>query len=166
MTYLDSSEYTTYVVDVYWSSSEYEEDVFKQATDFYEWSCAHVLCQLHHLIPDKALPCRIFEGSYANPNFKSVCDFILFTQSELAEIAAYDEKEGRHWSPPALASPTLEELCERLRGEAEVVETATTEATPVAFSASAEAPAAIAELADAAEPAVAERVIVFVDDSV
>lgn len=34
-----------------------------------------------------------------------------YTESELAEIAAVDQKVGRHWSPPALLSPTLAELC-------------------------------------------------------
>lgn len=37
------------------------------------------------------------------------CDFVSYTESELAEISAVDQKVGRHWSPPALVSPA--ELC-------------------------------------------------------
>lgn len=69
VTYLESGDYTAKVVDVYRSSSKYEEEVYKQAIGFYERGCAHVLRQLHHLVPDKASLCRIFEGSYAHPQF-------------------------------------------------------------------------------------------------
>lgn len=87
-----------------------------------------MLHQFYHLIPDKASLCRIFEGSYANPDFRSGCNFVPYTESELAEIAAYDQKEGRNWSPPVPACLSLEELCQRLRAEAEE-EAIATEAT-------------------------------------
>lgn len=63
---------------------------------------------------------------------------VSFIESELAKIAAYDQKEGRHWSSPTPASATLEDLCERLRGEVEEGETAAVEVTLVVFSAPAE----------------------------
>lgn len=96
------------------------------------------------------------------PNFRSGWDFVPFTQSEFAEIAAYDEKEGRHWSSPAPACPTLEELCERLRGEVEGGAVAI-ETTPVAFSALVEVPVEVGEPTEVVEPVVTERAIVVVD---
>lgn len=39
--------------------------------------------------------CRAYESSYANPKFRSGCDFVAFIKSELAEIAVADLKEGR-----------------------------------------------------------------------
>lgn len=39
--------------------------------------------------------CRAYESSYANPEFRNGCDFFPFTDSELAEIADTDLKEGR-----------------------------------------------------------------------
>lgn len=124
---LDSEDYIAMVVDEYRRSSAFEDEVYQQASSFYNRGCAHVLYSLHHLVPDKALLSRIFMSSYVNPYFRSGCDFVPYTKSELAEIASYDEKEGRHWSPPALACPTLEELCKVLRAKREV---AATEATP------------------------------------
>lgn len=47
------------------------------------------------------------------------------------EIAATDLKAGRHWSSPAPVSPTLEELCDQLRGVAIAVEATSAELAPI-----------------------------------
>lgn len=81
--------------------------------------------------------CPAYEGSYVDLKFRNSCDFVLFTESELAEIASNDLKEGRHWRTPNPMSPTLEELCDQLWGAAVVVELTSTEPT------STEAPEAV-----------------------
>lgn len=66
--------------------------------------------------------CMEHESSYANPEFRNDCNFVPFTESKLAEIAATELKEGRHWSLPTLVSPNLAELCDQFRGVTMAVE--------------------------------------------
>lgn len=113
--YYESMEYTTKVVDAYSFPQNLKTSSTIDVVVSYERGCAHILCQFYHLIPDKALMCRAFEGSYANPEFRSCCDFVLFTESELPEIAAADQKVERQWTPPAPVHPDLVELCDQYR---------------------------------------------------
>lgn len=59
--------------------------------------------------------CQTYEGSYIDPSLRNDCDFIPFTEDELKEIADSDRGVGRQWNPPLLTSPTLVEMCERVR---------------------------------------------------
>lgn len=66
--------------------------------------------------------CRAYEGSYANLKFRDSCNFVPFTESELAEIVATDLKDERQWSLSAPISPNLLELCVRYRDAVVVAE--------------------------------------------
>lgn len=83
--YYESAEYTAKVVDIYRGSSAYEDELFEKFNAFFDRGCAHILRQFHQHIPDKALMCRVYESSYADPEFKSGCDFVPYTESELEE---------------------------------------------------------------------------------
>lgn len=90
--YYKFAEYTTKVVDIYKSSPEFEE--FSMNFNSYDRGCVHILRQLHQYIPDKPLMCRAYKGSFADPKFRGGCSFALFTESELEEIAAANQKAG------------------------------------------------------------------------
>lgn len=80
--------------------------------------------------------CQAYKVSFADPEFRDDCNFVLFTESELEEITATNLKARRHYSPPAPVSPTLEELCDQLLGVAvavlpTLIEPAPTEAPEV-----------------------------------
>lgn len=93
MSYYESAEYTAKVV--YRSSPKYKDEPYEKSNAFYDRGCAHILRQFHQLIPNKALMCRVYGNSYTDPEFRGGCDFVPFIESELAEIAAADLKEGR-----------------------------------------------------------------------
>lgn len=69
VTYYESADYTAKVVHIYRTSPNFEDELYRRCNHFYERGCTHILCQFHHLITNKALMCREFEGSYANPEF-------------------------------------------------------------------------------------------------
>lgn len=120
--YYESANYTTKVVDIYHNSPALEDELYSRCSGFYERGCVHILRQFHHLITNKALICRVFERSYAISEFKNDCNFVPFTESELAEIAAANQKARREWTPPASVHPDLAELCDQLRKEPEEFE--------------------------------------------
>lgn len=93
--HFECADYTTKVVDTYRSSPAFEDELYVRSNTFYDRGNAHILLQFYHLIPDKVLMCRAYESSYANPDFRNGCNFILFTDSELAEITTTDQKERR-----------------------------------------------------------------------
>lgn len=109
-------------MDIYQSSPKYEDELYEKSNAFYDRGCKHILYQFHQHILEKALMCRMYEGSYIDFEFKGSCDFVPFTESELVKIATTDLKEGRYWSLPALVSSILSELCARFRGTVVVAE--------------------------------------------
>lgn len=80
--YYESAKYTAKDVDIYQGSSEYQDELFEKSNSF-DRSCAHILCQFHQYIPDKMLMCRAYKGSYMDPEFRSGCDFVPYTEGEL-----------------------------------------------------------------------------------
>lgn len=110
--YYELAKYTAKDVDIYQGSSEYQDELFEKSNSFGR-SYAHILCQFHQYIPDKMLMFRAYKGSYMDPEFRSGCEFVPYTEGELQEIADSDMKAGRHWSPPPQTLPTLAEMCER-----------------------------------------------------
>lgn len=98
--YYEPAKYTAKVVDIYQGSSEYQDELFEKSNSFFDQSCAHILCQFQQYIRDKMLMYRAYKGSYMDPNFRGGCVFVPYTEGELQEIADFDMKAGRHWSPP------------------------------------------------------------------
>lgn len=63
--------------------------------------------------------CKVFEGSFGDPEFRGGADFIPFTVDELKDITAFEAQIETSWTPP-LTKLTFFELCEQLRTSAEV----------------------------------------------
>lgn len=78
-----SSAYTEEVINVFQTSEDYQNELFGKTFAFYDRGAAHVLCQFHHLIPDKRLMCEVFEGSFADKRFRGGSDFIPYSKEEL-----------------------------------------------------------------------------------
>lgn len=104
---------------------------------FYDRGAAYVLRQFHHLIPDKKLMCKVFEGSFADKEFRGGANFMPYTEEELKEIDEVDARTGDTWVPPPSVHPNFFELCDRFRVEhdaaseqAEVVQSGEADANP------------------------------------
>lgn len=65
--------------------------------------------------------CKVFEGSFEDPEFRVGANFIPFTEEELKDIALFDAQSGRSWTPPPPVKPTFFELCNQLRAFDEVI---------------------------------------------
>lgn len=114
-----SAKYTEEILDIFQKSEEYQSELFAKAFVFYDRGAAHVLRQFHHLIPDKRLMWKVFEGSYTDRQFRSGADFIPYSEEELREIAKVDAQVGEVWTPPHAIHPTFYELCDQFRNEPE-----------------------------------------------
>lgn len=47
VSHYESAEYTAKVVDIYWSSPEFKEELYEKSNTFYDRGCAQILRQFH-----------------------------------------------------------------------------------------------------------------------
>lgn len=81
--------------------------LFDKASSYYDRGAAHVLRQVHKFISDKNFMCKVFKGSFRDPEFWGGANFIPFTVEELKDIAAFDAQTRNSWTPPPPAKLTF-----------------------------------------------------------
>lgn len=92
--YFESSEYTEKVIDLFQKSGEYQLEFFYKVISYYDRGAAHILRQVHKLIPDKHFLCKIFEGKFGDPEFRGGANVVPFSTEELKDIDVIDSSSS------------------------------------------------------------------------
>lgn len=95
------------MLDIFQKSEEYQSKFFEKACSYYDWGVSHILRQFPQFIPDKKLNYKVFEGSFAEMEYRVGVEFISFTVEELKDIALADAQSGNTCTPPPPAKPTF-----------------------------------------------------------